>query len=312
MISLIRNENLKIYKRTRTWVMMGIAILYVALQIFNINSAGEGVVRDNWQVQLEQDNRQLSKVANQLDALPIEIIQAEKQILLNQYHLDHNMPPSVSGWAFTIDQLRNIVFASSLIAIIIAGEIMAGEFAAGTIKLLLTRSASRTQIYCSKYIASLVFALFLTTICVAVAMVLGGVFFGFAGLTSSHLYVQDQTVMGIPVLQALWSGYVLQLPFLLVVVTLAFMISAAFRSITFSIVISMLIAVAGFVISIAMDGWNWTRYFIFSQTDWTPFVYGNPSVEDVSMLWAVALLLLHVVILHSISYFSFVKRDVRQ
>lgn len=311
MISLIQNENMKVYKRTRTWVMIGIAIVYIILQVFNIKTAVEDTTRVNWQLQLEQENRQLSKVAKQSDVLPIEIKQSKRQILLNQYHLDHNIPPSTNGWKFTIDQLRNIVFAATLLSIIIAGEIMAGEYASGTIKLLLTRSASRTQIYIAKYVASLLFALLLATVCVGGAMIFGGMFFGFEGLTSPYLYVQDQTVMEIPALQALWSGYVLQIPFLLVVITLAYMISTAFRSMTFSIVISMLVAVAGFVISIAMDGWEWTRYFIFSQTDLTAYVYGNPSLEDMSIVWALGLLVLHMAVMHVVSYFSFVSRDVK-
>lgn len=171
MISLIQNENMKVYKRTRTWVMIGIAIVYIILQVFNIKTAVEDTTRVNWQLQLEQENRQLSKVAKQSDVLPIEIKQSKRQILLNQYHLDHNIPPSTNGWKFTIDQLRNIVFAATLLSIIIAGEIMAGEYASGTIKLLLTRSASRTQIYIAKYVASLLFALLLATVCVGGAMI---------------------------------------------------------------------------------------------------------------------------------------------
>ncbi|MBN2981072.1 ABC transporter permease [Cohnella algarum] len=310
MIPFIRNENMKIYKRKRTWVMVAIVLLYVLLQIVNLRTAGEGTASDNWREQLERENAQLGLEAAEPDALPIEIKQAEKQILLNQYHLDQNTPPGTSGWSFAVDQVRNILFAASLIAVIIAGEIVAAEFASGTIKLLLTRSASRTKIHLSKYIAAILFGLLVSAAGLLASILLGGFIFGFDGLTDSFLYVKDQAVREAPALQALLSGYALNIPFLLIAVTLAFMISAAFRSATFSIVISLLVSVAGFVIAIAMDGWAWTKYFVFSHTDLTPLLYGNPSVDGVTLGFSSALIVLHLAVMHLVSYPLFVKRDV--
>ncbi|MCM3702314.1 ABC transporter permease [Paenibacillus macerans] len=310
MIPFIRNENMKIYKRKRTWVMIVIVLLYVLMQIVNLRTAGSGTASDNWRAELEQENVQLSKEAAKPDALKIEIKQAEKNILLNQYHLDRNIPPSTNGWNFAVDQVRNIIFAASLISVIIAGEIVAAEFVSGTIKLLLTRSASRTKIYLSKYTAAILFGLFLTAVGLLTSVLLGGFIFGFAGLSDSYFYVKNQVVREIPTLQALLAGYVLNIPFLLIAITLAFMISAAFRSTTFSIVISLLISLAGFVIAIAMDGWAWTKYFIFSHTDLTPFLYGNPSVAGITAGFSLALIVLHIAVMHLISYPLFVKRDV--
>ncbi|MEO3946506.1 ABC transporter permease subunit [Gorillibacterium sp. CAU 1737] len=309
MIALIRNENMKIYKRKRTWVMVAIALLYVLLQIVNLKSTDSHASND-WRIQLEQENVQLSKEAAEPDALKVEVIQAEKHRLLNEYHLDHNIPPGSHGGSFAVDQVRNILFASSLIAIILAGEIMAAEFVSGTIKLLLTRSASRTKIYLSKYFAILQFGLLLSAAAVVVSVLLGGFLFGFDDLFGYTLYVKDQMVHEAPTLLSLVAAYFLNLPFLLIAVTLAFMISAAFRSVTFSIVISLLLSVAGFVLSIAMEGWAWTKYFVFSQTDFTPFFYGNPSVEGVTAGFALVLIALHLAVMHLVSYPMFVKRDV--
>jgi len=310
LIPFVRNEIMKIYKRKRTWVMIAIVLLYVLLQIVNLRTAGSGTASDNWRAQLEQENVKLSKEAAKPGALKIEIIKAEKHILLNQYNLDQNIPPTANGWSFAVDQVRNIIFAASLISVIIAGEIVAAEFVSGTIKLLLTRSASRTKIYLSKYIAAILFGLLLSAAGILVSILLGGFIFGFDGLADSFFYVKDQAVREAPTLQALLAGYVLNIPFLLIAITLAFMISAAFRSTTFSIVISLLISLAGFVIAIAMDGWAWTKYFVFSHTDLTPFLYGNPSVDGVSLGFSLVLIVLHIVVMHLISYPLFVKRDV--
>lgn len=310
MISFIRNENMKIYKRKRTWVMIAIVLLYVVLQIVNLKTAGSDAVNDNWRVQLEQKNVQLRQEASKPDALNIEIKQAEKHIVLNQYYLDKDIPPSTNAWTFAVSLVRNIIFAVSLISIIIAGEIVAAEFVSGTIKLLLTRSASRTKIYISKYVAAILFGLMLSVAGVLTSIFLGGFIFGFDGLADSYFYVKNQAVEEVPMLQALLVGYVLNIPFLLIVITLAFMISAAFRSTTFSIVISLLVSLTGFIIAIAMDGWSWTKYFVFSHTDLTPYIYGNPSVDGVTLGFSLVFIGIHLAVMYLVSYPIFVKRDV--
>ena len=310
MIPFIRNENMKIYKRKRTWAMIAIVLLYILLQIVNLKTAGDSKPDDNWRAHLEQENMELRKDAAKPDALNIEIKQAEINILLNQYYLNRDIPPSTNAWSFAVKQVLNIIFAASLISVIITGEIVAAEFASGTIKLLLTRSANRTKIYLSKYVAAILFGVLLSLAGVLVSILLGGVIFGFDGLADSYYYVKDQVVREVPTLQALLAGYVLNIPFLLIVTTLAYMISAAFRSMTFSIVISLLVSLIGFVMSIAMDGWAWTKYFVFSHTDLTQFLYGNPSVDGVTLGFSLVFIGLHLAVMHLISYPSFVKRDV--
>lgn len=290
--------------------MIAIVLLYVVLQIVNLKTAGSDAVNDNWRVQLEQKNVQLRQEASKPDALNIEIKQAEKHIVLNQYYLDKDIPPSTNAWTFAVSLVRNIIFAVSLISIIIAGEIVAAEFVSGTIKLLLTRSASRTNIYISKYVAAILFGLMLSVAGVLTSIFLGGFIFGFDGLADSYFYVKNQAVEEVPMLQALLVGYVLNIPFLLIVITLAFMISAAFRSTTFSIVISLLVSLTGFIIAIAMDGWSWTKYFVFSHTDLTPYIYGNPSVDGVTLGFSLVFIGIHLAVMYLVSYPIFVKRDV--
>ncbi|WP_152395909.1 ABC transporter permease [Paenibacillus guangzhouensis] len=310
MIPFIRNENMKIYKRKRTWVMVAIVLVYVLLQIVNLKTTGGGATHENWRTQLEQDNDRFRQEATKPDPLEIEIKQAEKHIVLNQYYLQQNIPPNTNAWSFAVNQARNIIFAASLISILIAGEIVAAEFVSGTIKLLLTRSASRTKIYMSKYIATILFGLLLSAAGILVSVLLGGFIFGFDGLADSYFYVKGHAVGEVPMLQALLATYVLDIPFLLIATTLAFMTSAAFRSTTFSIVISLLTSLTGFIIAIAMDGWAWTKYFIFSHTDLTSYLYGDPSVDGVTLGYSLVFIGLHLAIMHLISYPLFVKRDV--
>lgn len=307
---LIRNENMKIYKRKRTWVMGAVFFIFIVLQVINLQSSGSVVISENWQQQLKLQNLELEQEMKKPDALLMDIKQANEKMLLNHYYIQHNTPPVTNTWSFAMNQVANIVVAVSFFSIIIAGEIVAAEFASGTIKFLLTRSVSRTKIYIAKYVASILFGLVLLAVGFIVTLVLGGLMFGFDGLNAPYLFIQNQTVEQAPMLQALLGTYVLHIPYILLGITLAFMISAAFRSVTFSIVISIFVAIAGFVIAIAMNGWSWTKYFVFTHTDLSQFVYGSPSIDGITIAYSIVFVILHLAVLHLVAYPAFVKRDV--
>lgn len=310
LVQYIRNENLKIYKRKRTWVLIALMAIFVILQIVNVRTGDSNPAGADWRTQLEQENLRLAEEAGDPGALPIEVRQAEKNRLLNQYYLQHNVPPEMNAWSFAGDLAGNIVFAASLISIIIAGEIAAAEFVSGTIKLLLTRSASRTEIYAAKYMAALLFGLGLTLIGLLLSLLFGGIMFGWDGLGDNYMYVRNQTVQQTPMLLSILGGYVFHLPFLLITVTLAFMISAGFRSTIFAIVIPLFVSVAGFVISIAMNGWPWTRFFIFTHSDLTGYFLGDPSVKGMTLGFSLVFIGLHLVAMHLLSHNLFVRRDI--
>ncbi|MNJ44982.1 ABC-2 family transporter protein [compost metagenome] len=307
---LIRNENMKIYKRKRTWVMGAVFFVFIVLQVINLQSSGSVTISENWQQQLKLQNLELEQEIKKPDALLMDIKQANEKMLLNDYYIQHNTPPVTNTWNFAMNQVANIVVAVSFFAIIIAGEIIAAEFASGTIKFLLTRRVSRTQIYIAKYVASILFGLALLALGFIVTLLLGGLMFGFNGLNAPYLFIQNQAVEQASMLQALLGTYVLHIPYILLGITLAFMISATFRSVTFSIVISIFVAIAGFVISIAMNGWSWTKYFVFTHTDLSQFVYGSPSIDGITMAYSIVFVNLHLALLHLIAYPVFVKRDV--
>lgn len=290
--------------------MGAVFFIFIVLQVINLQSSGSVVISENWQQQLKLQNLELEQEMKRPDALLMDIKQANEKMLLNHYYIQHNTPPVTNTWSFAMNQVANIVVAVSFFSIIIAGEIVAVEFASGTIKFLLTRSVSRTKIYIAKYVASILFGLVLLAVGFIVTLVLGGLMFGFDGLNAPYLFIQNQTVEQAPMLQALLGTYVLHIPYILLGITLAFMISAAFRSVTFSIVISIFVAIAGFVIAIAMNGWSWTKYFVFTHTDLSQFVYGSPSIDGITIAYSIVFVILHLAVLHLVAYPAFVKRDV--
>ena len=309
MLNLIKNENMKPFKRKRTWVMIGVMVLFILVQFLNVKFSHQVNYGDDWKTSLIEENA-LLKVEKESKTLPLEILENEKKFLLNKYYIDNNIKPENNAWFFTIGQSTNFLVAISILTLIIAGESVASEFQSGTIKFLLTRTATRTQIYFSKYISTLLFGLFLVGITFIFSILFSGILLGFDGINSDYLFVKDQVVQKTSVLQALIGSLLFKIPFLIIVATFAFMISAAFKSSTFSIVFSLLITITGFVMSISLKGFSWTQYFIFSNTDLSNFIYESPPVEGMSLSFALVLIFIHLFIMHLVSYPIFVKRDV--
>ena len=64
-----------------------------------------------------------------------------------------------------------LIILVTLFTVIIAGDMVAGEFTRGTIKLLLIRPASRSKILLSKYVTTLLFAATLLVILFITALI---------------------------------------------------------------------------------------------------------------------------------------------
>ncbi|PFE03140.1 ABC transporter permease [Bacillus cereus] len=309
MINLIKNENMKIFKRKRTWIMVGVMVVFIFIQFLNVKLSSQVNYGDDWKTSLIEENA-LLQVEKESLKLPIEKMENEKKLLLNNYYIDSNIKPTNNAWFFTIGQSTNFLIAISILTLIIAGEIVASEFQSGTIKFLLTRTATRTQIYFSKYISTLLFGFFLIMITFLLSILFSGILLGFDGINGEYLFVKDHVVQKTSILQALIGSLLFKIPYLIIVATLAFMISAAFKSSTFSIVFSLLVAISGFVMSISLKGFSWTKYFIFSHTDLSSFVYDNPPVEGMTFVFSILFILIHIFIMHGIAYPIFVKKDV--
>ena len=71
-----------------------------------------------------------------------------------------------------------------LITALVAGDIVANEDQNGTLKTILTRSVERWQVFAGKALATLTYTIAVLVIYVGVALVAGGLIFGFEPLTT--------------------------------------------------------------------------------------------------------------------------------
>ncbi|WP_339064213.1 ABC transporter permease [Tepidibacillus marianensis] len=312
-IQLIRNENMKIYRRFATWTMIGLLILGILgigiIQKFAMDAPDNS----NWKQNLTEQNESYKQMFS--DAPPgIPDAQKryfEQQMKVNEYRIEHNQPPvdSNSLWGF-MDTTSNLSSLVTLFTIIIAAGSVASEFTWGTIKLLLIRPVGRSKILLSKYIASFLFALLLLITLFVISFLAGGIFFGFSQVSTPYLAFINGSVVESSMPLHMIGVYGLNSVNLIMMVTFAFMISTVFRSNSLAIGLAIFLMFTGVQVVQIFSEYSWAKYILFANTDLTQYIKGTPMVEGMTMTFSIITLLVYFVVFNALSWYIFNKRDV--
>jgi ABC-2 type transport system permease protein len=199
----------------------------------------------------------------------------------------------------------------TLLTVIVAADSVAAEFTWGTIKLLLIRPATRTKILLSKYAATLQFALFLLILLFLGSVLANGIAYGFSGWSAPSLSAGvDGTVHERLAALDMLAVYGLKAIELVMVVTLAFMISSVFRSAVLAVGLSIFLMLLSQPITYILLQWNWGKYFLFANTDLTQYMNGQPLAEGMTLGFSVTVLLVYFIAFNALSWLVFTRRDV--
>jgi ABC-2 type transport system permease protein len=315
MVSLIRNEWMKIFKRVGTYVMIGLLILVVggsgAITKY-LDSQNQKQDQGDWKQPLTEevaaDKQHLEQGG--MDKFSKSMI--EERVAINEYRLEHNIAPNTEEtmWTF-VESNAGVVTFVGLFAIIVAAGIVASEFSWGTIKLLLIRPISRTKILLSKYLTVLLFGASMLVILFIFSILLGLILFG-VGDQVPHLAYVNGEVQEQSIVVYLIKTYLLKTIDVLMMATMAFMISAVFRSSSLAIGISLFLLFMGANATalIAMK-FDWAKYSLFANTDLTQYTGEmQPLVEGMTMSFSIIMLLIYFAIFLFLAFFVFNKRDV--
>lgn len=251
-LKLVHNENIKIYIRTRTWILLGIlAVLAIGIPAF-IAANGGG---------------------------------------------------DMGVWG-GVGVLMFFNFLPIIFAAVIAAESVASEFTGGTIKLLLIRPWSRIKILASKFIAVLLFLL-------AVSVV----FFGI-GLLVSYLLLGAGVPGSAPTAveaEGIWLSVVYTVVDGLLYTTIAFMISAVFRSSMLALALTVIFEFMGGVVTQLVNPGQYAigKYLLFVNMDLDQYT-GSPlgTYGVMSLGFSLTVLAVYFAVFLLISAYVFRKRDV--
>lgn len=315
MGNLIKNEWIKIFKRTGTLVMIGLVIfftmVYAGFEKYDQSKNGSQEPQGDWKQTMEEsiknDKVQMEENFNSnLDMF------YKREIAIKEYQIENDIPPQTeySVWSFVNDAQALISFAG-LFTIIVAAGIVASEFSWGTIKLLLIRPISRSKILLSKYITVFLFGLLLLALIYGLSTLLGLILFGLPGESIPHLAYSNGEVVEKGIAGHLAVSYLLASVDVLLVATMAFMISAIFRNSSLAIGLSLFLLFTGSTATVILAGlFDWAKYILFANTNLTVYFDGVPPVEGMTLTFSVIVLLVYFLIFHALAFWLFNKRDV--
>jgi ABC-2 type transport system permease protein len=312
--NLIKNEWMKIFRRPGTYVMVAILVISIAIVGFVVKYQQNGMdVSDDskWEQVLQEENNALKQQMDQ-SRTKLEKQYFTKEIAINDYRIKHHISPreKYSVWSFVKDSSQLIVLAGLFIIIVAAG-IVASEFNWGTIKLLLIRPINRTRILLSKYLTVLLYAIFMLAILFVFLTVLGAILFGMPDEAVSYLNYNNGQVTEQNIVVHLLIYYSLSSIDMIMLVTMAFMISSVFRNSSLAIGLSLFLLFTGgqFTTLLAMK-FTWAKYILFANTDLMQYVEGSPLVEGMTLSFSVLMLLAYFALFQFLAFFVFKKRDV--
>ncbi|OCA92454.1 ABC transporter permease [Pseudobacillus wudalianchiensis] len=313
MIRLIQNEWIKIFKRPGTYVMIGLLIL-MACTFAGFTKYDENRQKEpaSWQRVVQAENAAYEKEMTEGTHLSKDHKDyLQEQIKINEYRLEHNLPADtkMTTWSF-IEENSQLLSLAGLFMIIIAAGIVAGEYTWGTVKMLLIRPISRPKILFSKYAAVVLFGLFMISVLFIVSALIGAVLFG-SSETSVHFAYEGGKVVEQNMFLYLLKIYLMKSVDVFMLATMAFMISAVFRSSSLAIGISLFLLFIGTNVTmlIAMK-YEWAKYLLFANTNLLQYENGQTLVDGMTLGFSLAMLAVYYVVFQLLAFVTFTKRDV--
>ncbi|MBC1516447.1 ABC transporter permease subunit [Listeria immobilis] len=219
-----------------------------------------------------------------------------------------NNPTGISSANF-FATLGNSAAVATMLVVIVASMIVATEFSAGTIKLLLTRPYSRSQILFSKYLVCILYS-----IISSITLFLSGFIFSFI-LPSQSIFMPLAPETGA---MTAWTfaWTMLGTNFLLMIVyaTIAFFFSSVVRSQALAVGVGVGILFSGGIIRqllpIAIEKYEWMKWILFNLLSLNDTVGGTEIAGNLADWQVIAGLGVYTAIILFFTFFIFKKRDV--
>lgn len=231
----------------------------------------------------------------------------DNKVDLRAYSNAHNAFASVIG--------DNLIFFAIFI-IMIAGAIVSEEFNKGTIKMLLVRPYQRWKILASKYLTCLIMLVIGIVVIIGGQFVIGGIVYGFDSYNIPAIVYDfsQNSIIEISMLKYHLLNLGAVLPYLLLLMTLAFTISTVFTSTSLAITLTFLTMFFSEMINVLIIN-NSVKVLKFFPTmcwDLSSFLFGRtPLFEYTSLKLCITMDIIYLVLMLFISFFIFKRKNVK-
>ncbi len=247
-------------------------------------------------------------------SIKTEINVLERSIAINNYKSENNIGSTKVSDAWLYTQLS--MSALSMLAIIgvfiIGASTVASESSDGTIKLLLTRPFKRWKILTSKFIAALLYGLFMYVLSFIFSFVIGGIIYGFGGMDVSVVAcLSPSNVFSMNIIAYILFKFALSFTQVILLLSMVFLVSCLFKSRALAVGISLFVYfVASNVVSVvALLGVDILKYLIFFNMDLSTYLIMGPTYPGLTFTISAISMAVHFIIFMAASYLVFSRRD---
>lgn len=271
------NEFIKIVSKPRSYLGLGALTILIALIIFAMKADGESMV---------------SFVTSTF----------EQTLSFNGKLVNGNLI------AFII--LQMLVVHIPLLIALVTGDLISGEAAMGTIRMLASKPISRTKIVLSKFIAGAIYTLVITLWLGILSLFVSYLVFG----TGDLMVLNSDGLVILPEADILWRfglAFCVAYLSLLTVATLSICLSAFAENSIGPIVSTMAIIIVFTIIgSLDVSVFDSIKPYLFTthMASWRSF-FEQPVPFD-EIINSVVILLTHIVLFVGITLFKFNKKDI--
>ncbi|UJF27342.1 ABC transporter permease [Planococcus sp. 107-1] len=312
MLKLIQNEWMKLWSKKTSWIMAAllVVILFASMGITKwVNSSMMVNEEETWQevAANQQANAEAMLMDPNLSGQQKDYY--EGQAAIAEYRLANEVPAfEYTSMQQQVIDAHAMLSLVTLFTVIIAAGIVASEFSQGTIKMLLTRPVKRWKILTSKYITTMIYAILLSILTIAVSALAGLIFFGI-GDGTFLVWNGSEVVEGSYWIEALKMA-ALSFASVWIIGTFAFMLGTVFRSSSLAIGLSIFLMFTGIQAVYLLANYEVVKYYLFTHTDLTQFYTGFMPVPDITMTMSLIVLAVYFLIFMAVSYWTFSRRDV--
>jgi ABC-2 type transport system permease protein len=320
LASLVENESLKLIRRRRVSIVLGIMIAVIAVIAYGQYRQSERRAGRDWRITYQERVARYQNMLRrgQINETWARSVRAEVDRI--QYHLDRDLDPdrlSAPMFARNFASAAGFLLLPLLIAVL-GSDIVSAESSEGTDRLLLTRPVRRWKVLLAKILALTIF----TTLTLA----LGGLFAWliasipldprgwdapmFAGFRFTPEGLEFDEVRTLP----LWLDTIIAYGFewfaLLTVASISILLSVVFRSTAGSIGTMMAFLIAGTILTRLSPDWIAGKYLFVSALPLAAYYSGQaPPYEGMTLLFCVGLLAVWSVASLVIAFVLYTRRD---
>lgn len=315
MMSLIRNEWMKIFQKKSSYVFIGFLLLMVigsAFIEYKLNPDENKDWKQDVRADIEEQEKQMK--SPEFDDEDKEFF--KEQMEVNEQLLKENINPNLqTNWTYMSEWTTSITSFITLFVVIVCSSLVSSEFSDGTIKQLLIRPYKRWKILLSKYITSLLFAALLLVSLLVFSYVVGLLFFGSGSYSDK---IMDPTSFGfnpVSVGEYVVNMMVYWIPGFLVITAVAFMLSTLFKSQALAVGISIFILFASSTLTTIIQSFieknEWLKFVLFPHLDLRGYVSEMiPMFEGASLGFSLAVLAVYYLLFLALTFFFFQKKDI--